>query len=149
MHLQFKPIGSIGQRMPYALKFLSLPVRHGDHGRRPCSLACPFWTARESDLGVLCCVSVDHCRAVVFQQAERIVTEIAQAMAVLDDAFRRCREEDMRTPDVFAALDYLEAKSMETWPFDQFRHSLQSDDPEGRWQNLNASLNGIRRVMDV
>jgi hypothetical protein len=38
----------------------------------------------------------------------RIVTEIAQAMAVLDDAFRRCRKEDIRTPDVFAALDYLE-----------------------------------------
>jgi len=75
------------------------------------------------------------------------VTEIAQAMAVLDDAFRRCREEDIRTPDVFAALDYLEAKSVETRPFDQFRFALDSDDPEARWQNLNASLNGIRRVV--
>ncbi|HXV79776.1 MAG TPA: hypothetical protein VEG60_07840 [Candidatus Binatia bacterium] len=75
------------------------------------------------------------------------MTEIAQAMAVLDDAFRRCRKEDIRTPDVFAALDYLEAKSVETRPFDQFRFALDSDDPEARWQNLNASLNGIRRVV--
>ena len=75
------------------------------------------------------------------------MTEIAQAMVVLNDAFRRCRQEDMRTPEVFAALDYLTAKSVETWPFDQFRFALDSDDPEGRWQNLNASLNGIRRLM--
>jgi hypothetical protein len=75
------------------------------------------------------------------------VTEIARAVAVLDDAFSRCRKEDMLTPEVYAALDYLKSKSTEKWPFDQFRFALDSDDPEGRWQNLNASLNGIKRVV--
>ena len=66
------------------------------------------------------------------------------ALAVLDDALHRCRKEDVRTPDVFAALDFLEARATQKWPFDQFRRGLESADPEGKWQILNASLNGIQ-----
>jgi hypothetical protein len=66
-------------------------------------------------------------------------------LAVLTDALKRCRREDMRTPEVFAALDYLESRAETKWPFDQFRHALDSDnDEEGRWQTVNASLNAIR-----
>ena len=70
------------------------------------------------------------------------------ALAVLEDALERCRKEDMRTPDVFATLDFLAACASVQWPFDQFRESLSSTgfelwEIEGRWQTLNASLNGI------
>jgi hypothetical protein len=50
----------------------------------------------------------------------------------------------MRTADVFAALDFLAARTMQKWPFDQFRNALDRPNAEGRWQNLNASLNGIK-----
>ena len=66
------------------------------------------------------------------------------AMAVLSDAFNRCRYEDMRTPEVFAALDTLGKLVNLDWPFNQFRRALDSDNEEGRWQLLNASLNGIK-----
>ena len=66
------------------------------------------------------------------------------ALAVLQDALDRCRKEDTRTPDVFAALDFLEARAVQKWPFEQFRRGLDSTDPEGRWQMLNASFNGIK-----
>lgn len=78
-----------------------------------------------------------------------------EALAILDDAQRRCGDEDMRTPEVYAALDWLEALAnalnAETWPFEQFRHSLRPrDEPftvnATRGQVVNASLNGIRRV---
>jgi hypothetical protein len=58
------------------------------------------------------------------------------ALAALTDALDRCRNEDMRTAEVFAALDFLEARANQKWAFDQFRRSLDSTDPEGRWQTL-------------
>jgi hypothetical protein len=57
-------------------------------------------------------------------------------MAVLIGGFNRCRQEDMQTQEVFAALDYLKARASINWPFDQFRNALNSDNEEGRWQNL-------------
>jgi hypothetical protein len=33
------------------------------------------------------------------------------------------------------------------WPFEQFRTALDYPDDEGRWQNLNASLNRIGRAL--
>ena len=50
----------------------------------------------------------------------------------------------MRTTEIFAALDFLEAGTTRKWPFDQFRNALESTDLEGRWQTLNASLNAVR-----
>jgi hypothetical protein len=70
------------------------------------------------------------------------------ALAVLENALERCRKEDMRTPDVFAALDFLAARASVQWPFDQFRDALEnSTSEEGRRQVLNASLNGIRLAL--
>jgi hypothetical protein len=70
--------------------------------------------------------------------------DVETALAVLEDALSRCRREDMRTPEVFAALDFLGSRAGSKWPFDPFRNSLDSNNEEGRWQNLNATLNGIR-----
>jgi hypothetical protein len=71
------------------------------------------------------------------------------ALVVLQDALDRCRDEDMRTPEVFAALDFLGARTKQKWPFQYFREALERSvtkgwEREGRWQTLNASLNGIR-----
>ena len=73
-------------------------------------------------------------------------------IAVLENAVSRCRQEDILTPEIFAALDFLAGHAKEKWPFDQFRDELNSDGTElwqieGKWQVLNASLNGIKRAL--
>jgi hypothetical protein len=80
--------------------------------------------------------------------------EEQNALAVLADAVDRCREEDMRTAEVFASLDLLARRTSTRWPFEQFKESLSFavGDPshaEGRWQNVHASLNAIRRAVGV
>ena len=77
---------------------------------------------------------LSHCRA---------------ALRILEDTLNRCRDEDMRKPEVFAALDLLEFSADPKWPFRQFREALNSYatqewEQEGRWQTMNASLNGIK-----
>src|SRR5919106_1315395 len=47
-------------------------------------------------------------------------------------------------PRCLRSLDFLAARTMQKWPFDQFRSALDLPDAKGRWQNLNASLNGIK-----
>jgi hypothetical protein len=74
---------------------------------------------------------------------------VETAIAVLEDALDRCRREDMRTPDVLAALVFLEPRVSSKWPFDQFRKSLDSDNEAGRWQNVNASLNAVRLAIQL
>jgi len=74
----------------------------------------------------------------------------AKALSVLTDALDRCRDEDMRTAEVFGALDLLAAGASVAWPFEQFRRSLDfavhdKSHAEGRWQNVHASLNAVRR----
>jgi hypothetical protein len=76
------------------------------------------------------------------------------ALTVLADAVDRCREEDMRTPEVLASLDLLARRTSTCWPFEEFKESLNFaiGDPshaEGRWQNVHASLNAIRRAFGV
>jgi hypothetical protein len=80
--------------------------------------------------------------------------EEKNALAVLADAVGRCREEDMRTAEVFASLDLLARRTSMRWPFEQFKESLNFavGDPshaEGRWQNVHASLNAIRRAVGI
>jgi hypothetical protein len=77
----------------------------------------------------------------------------SNALAILQDALDRCRTEDIRTPEVFAALDFLSQRTAVKWPFDQFRDTLSRDgsqqwEAEGRWQTLNASLNGIKLTLN-
>ncbi|HYT54186.1 MAG TPA: hypothetical protein VEQ38_05685 [Verrucomicrobiae bacterium] len=69
----------------------------------------------------------------------------------MEDAVDRSYTDDVGTPEVFAALDYLAARGTIKWPFAQFRKPLITQDrefdvdKEGRRQILNASLNGIKR----
>jgi hypothetical protein len=76
---------------------------------------------------------------------------IASALAVLEDAVNAT---DVRNEEVLAALDFLAARATVKWPFDQYRsafvateHRELEVDKEGRRQVLNASLNGIGRVV--
>src|SRR5215472_11324785 len=69
----------------------------------------------------------------------------SNALAILQDALDRCLTEDMRRPEVFAALDFLSQQATVKWPFDQFRDALSRDgsqqwESEARWQMLNASF---------
>ena len=68
------------------------------------------------------------------------------ALAVLENAFDRCRCEDMRTPEVFAALDYLKERASTKWPFDQFREALESRGSEG-WE-IEGALADNERVVE-
>jgi hypothetical protein len=59
----------------------------------------------------------------------------------------------MRTPEVLAALDFLEARANPMWPFKRFREALKQSasmhwEIEGRWQTLNATLNGIKLAVN-
>jgi len=77
---------------------------------------------------------------------------IERALAILEDALVRCRDEDIRTPQIYAALKFLEQHAARKWPFEQFREALENDgsegwQAEGRYQTLNASLNGIKLAM--
>ena len=76
------------------------------------------------------------------------------ALAGLADAVDRCRDEDMRTPEVLASLELLARRTSTRWPFEEFKKSLNfatgdASHAEGRWQNVHASLNAIRRAVGV
>ena len=91
-----------------------------------------------------------------FKELKRRMDELARSYADSHDpAVKKqleelpvCRDEDMRTPKVFAAPDFLEARATAKWPVEQFRKSPDDDNAEGRWQNLSASLNGIKLTVN-
>jgi hypothetical protein len=66
-----------------------------------------------------------------------------------------CKERDVNTPKVKAALDLLEPYIRPTWLIPQFRHhvvSACSDNPgdlEGQQQVLRATFPGIRNAVRV
>jgi hypothetical protein len=66
------------------------------------------------------------------------------AMTMLSGFFNRSRDEDMRTREVFAALDILGKMVNVDWPFRQSGRHWTSDNEEGRWQLLNVSFNAIK-----
>ena len=79
---------------------------------------------------------------------------IERSIAILEDALARCREENAPRAMVYAALQFLEMRAKEKWPFEQFRRALEDDRTEGwqiegRYQMLNASLNGIKLAVKV
>ncbi|MEM7492308.1 MAG: hypothetical protein AAF296_02940 [Pseudomonadota bacterium] len=67
------------------------------------------------------------------------------AFQALQDVLDRCAEQDMRTEDTMAVLDALEGTGRAKGWCSQFRRALDCDTPHGRWQNVNAALNGLRR----
>ncbi len=76
---------------------------------------------------------------------------IERAIDTLEYALGRCRSEDMRTPQVYAALKLLEQHVKQKWPLDQFceaLHNTGSEDwQDGRWQTLSASLDEIKSAV--
>lgn len=71
---------------------------------------------------------------------------VNSATVILADALSHCRARRHATKEVIAALEYLDSLATEEWPFAQFRFAFNIDDGERRWQTLNTSLNGIRRL---
>jgi hypothetical protein len=73
------------------------------------------------------------------------MSEIAAALAVLESALDKCRDADMRTPEVIDAIKVLLRHADKRWPFIQFWRALgDTGSQEGRWQTANAGLNGIK-----
>ncbi len=67
--------------------------------------------------------------------------QYSKGLAILEDALDHCRTQDMRTAEVFAELDFLEARTNPKWPFKQFREALEGSlsqdwEIEGRRQIL-------------
>jgi hypothetical protein len=57
---------------------------------------------------------------------EELERMIDRGIARLEEALRRCRTEDVPYgPGISAALDFLELRTSEKWPFDQFRKALE------------------------
>jgi hypothetical protein len=70
---------------------------------------------------------------------------IDEAMAILEAATIRARRETVRTPEIKAALRALLPHCRERWPLDQYWAGVGGTGGSefGRYQHLNASLNGI------
>jgi hypothetical protein len=79
--------------------------------------------------------------------------DVPSALIVLEDAVDRCMTDNVETPAVLAALDFLDRQATVKWPFEQFREALAPEEGEldlnreGRRQILNASLNGIKNAV--
>jgi len=72
------------------------------------------------------------------------------ALAILQSALDRCREEDMRhDTDTTAALAYLSRHLIRNAPANQFATALNIQHPDTRWQGLNAAVNAIRRGLGL
>jgi hypothetical protein len=70
---------------------------------------------------------------------------VRDALGVLQHAVSRCVDEDVRTEDVFAALEFLEAHVARRWPLDQFRRGLETTDPYSRTHALSVAIRALRR----
>lgn len=55
---------------------------------------------------------------------------ISGALILLEDAVNRSKTEDVATPEVLAALDFLAARATVHWPFEQFRKAIITKDGE-------------------
>lgn len=66
------------------------------------------------------------------------------AATVLRDAVMRCVEEDMRTPEVFAALEYLARHGAPKATAKNFRAALDLEHPMGRWAAARATYEVMR-----
>jgi len=55
----------------------------------------------------------------------------------------------MRNGNVYLALEELSKRAAVSWPIDRFREALEIENEEGRWQNLHAALNAVRRAVGL
>src|SRR5262245_60717165 len=70
-------------------------------------------------------------------------------VAVLENALTRCRDEDMQTTEVDAALSFLEQLAQYKLPFKRFREALLTENSESRWQIMHSVLAGIMLVLGL
>lgn len=74
---------------------------------------------------------------------------VFKALAILEAAVLECKKRDINTPEVTAALDFLEPHNRPAWLIPQYRHALDRHrdldyDREGQQQVLRPSFDGIR-----
>jgi hypothetical protein len=84
------------------------------------------------------------------EEVARLAYKLAQLryLETLEDALQRCRTTDVRTKQVYHALGFLQYRSGQNLPFEQFRRALDKENDESRWQLLNDSLNQIRKAVE-
>jgi hypothetical protein len=99
------------------------------------------------------CLMLDRLAATDGTLRKPIIMGVPSALIVLEDAVDRCMTDNVETPAVLVALDFLDRQATTKWPFEQFREALAPKEGElnlnreGRRQILNASLNGIKRAV--
>ncbi|WP_250504687.1 hypothetical protein [Caballeronia sp. AZ7_KS35] len=71
----------------------------------------------------------------------------ADALALLRDAVLCCPNEDMRTAEVLAALDYLGNGATRPAPFAAFRKALDVPDPADRYRQAREAYHAIGKVL--
>ena len=75
---------------------------------------------------------------------------LLEALAILEAAVLECKKRDVDTPEVRAALDFLEPYIRPQWLIPQYRHHVVDHvrtnevDLEGQQQVLRATFSGIR-----
>jgi hypothetical protein len=80
---------------------------------------------------------------------------IQQPLAILEAAVLECKKRNVDTPEVRAALDFLEPYIFPQWVIAQFRHHALKErtnnhvDREGQQQVLRATFPGIRDAVRV
>jgi len=78
------------------------------------------------------------------------MTDVSDALDILQTAIDRCGIVDIRRSDTYAALTFLERRSTVRLPFNQFRSALEYDtwatlDKRALWEVLTVLLDDIRR----
>ena len=79
---------------------------------------------------------------------------LLEALAILEAAVLECKKRDVDTPEVRAALDFLEPYVRPQWLIPQYRdYALGHDrttevDLEGQQQVLRATFPGIRDAVE-
>ena len=72
---------------------------------------------------------------------------VDDALAVIEAVLHETKDRDVRCENLSDALSFLEAQATRTWPFHQYRRALEMPDPVMRFQNLNAAINAVFRVL--
>jgi hypothetical protein len=74
-------------------------------------------------------------------------SEADLALAVLMRAVLRCPDEDVRIPEVFSTLDYLDRQTGERAAAGQFRAALDLPDRWARFKQARDALNTLERAV--
>jgi hypothetical protein len=74
-----------------------------------------------------------------------------RALAALEEVCEECRAAPVRRAIMlrFTLAFLANYARHERWPFDHFWRAVGQERDIGRWQNANASLNAIYRVLDL